>query len=109
MPLRRFATWAGVGAVVWAATYTAVGTAAGAAYRRYGHLGLITSLLLVGAAAGALAVRRRRRRPRAGTPASGPGARVPNEPSGEGEHDNEAADMDAPQPPAISSRGSSPC
>jgi membrane-associated protein len=44
MPLRRFALWAGVGAVLWATVYTSVGTAAGAAYREYRELGLLTTV-----------------------------------------------------------------
>ncbi|MBX6722964.1 MAG: DedA family protein, partial [Dactylosporangium sp.] len=62
MPFRRFALWAALGAVIWASVYTSLGAAAGAAYREYGHLGLITSVLLLGAAAGAMALRSRRAR-----------------------------------------------
>jgi membrane-associated protein len=67
MPFGRFAFWAALGAVIWASVYTSLGAAAGAAYREYGHLGLITTVLLLGAAAGAMALRshRARRRPRA--------------------------------------------
>jgi membrane-associated protein len=44
MPLRRFALWSGLGAVLWATVYTSVGTAAGAAYREYRELGLLTTV-----------------------------------------------------------------
>ncbi|MGH2603145.1 MAG: DedA family protein, partial [Dehalococcoidia bacterium] len=47
MPVRKFAFWSAVGAVVWATTYTAVGAAAGSAYRTYGHLGLALSVGLM--------------------------------------------------------------
>lgn len=59
MPLRRFAFWSGLGAVIWAATYTAVGAAAGSAYREFGHLGLATSAAIIAIAA-ILVVRTRR-------------------------------------------------
>ena len=62
MPFRRFAFWAGIGAIVWATAYTSVGAAAGAAYRRFGHLGLATSAALITAAAIVMAVRSRARR-----------------------------------------------
>ena len=62
MPFKRFAFWAGIGAIVWAGIYTAVGAAAGTAYRRFGHLGLATSALLITAAAIVMAVRSRARR-----------------------------------------------
>ncbi|MGH3683397.1 MAG: DedA family protein, partial [Natronosporangium sp.] len=59
MPLRRFAFWAGLGAVVWAATYTVIGTVAGTAYRQYGYLGLL-STLSVATGAGVVVLLRRR-------------------------------------------------
>lgn len=61
MPLRRFATWAGLGALAWAASYTAIGTAAGTAYREYGHLGLLVTLVIGIAAGGMIYLRRWRR------------------------------------------------
>jgi membrane-associated protein len=63
MPFKRFAFWAGIGAIVWAAVYTSVGAAAGTAYREFGHLGLATSAVLIAAAAITLALRSRARRP----------------------------------------------
>jgi len=63
MPLRRFAGWAGLGALAWAASYTAIGTAAGTAYREFGHLGLLLTLV-VGIGAGAVIYLRRWRRGR---------------------------------------------
>jgi membrane-associated protein len=65
MPLRRFAFWSGAGAVVWAAVYTSIGVAAGSAYREYGHLGLLTSVVLLTVAAAVVAIRSRRRANRA--------------------------------------------
>lgn len=68
MPLRRFAFWAGMGAVVWASVYTTIGTVAGAAYREYRGLGLLTTVAVVGASVVVVYVRRwlrRRRRRRA--------------------------------------------
>lgn len=61
MPLRRFTGWAALGAVVWAVTYVAVGAAAGTAYRQYGHLGLIASVVVIGGTPAVLAVRSRLR------------------------------------------------
>ncbi|WP_117211196.1 DedA family protein [Allorhizocola rhizosphaerae] len=60
MPFRRFAFWSGVGAVVWAVTYTTIGMLAGSAYREYGHLGLFTSVGLLAAGVVIMAVRSRR-------------------------------------------------
>lgn len=62
MPFKRFAFWAGIGAVVWAGVYTSVGAVAGTAYRHFGHLGLATSAALITAAAVVVAVRSRARR-----------------------------------------------
>jgi membrane-associated protein len=62
MPFKRFAFWAGIGALVWAGVYTSVGAAAGTAYRHFGHLGLATSTLLITATAIVVAVRSRARR-----------------------------------------------
>lgn len=62
MPPRRFVAWSALAAVVWAGTYTAIGGAAGEAYREYGDLGLFTSVGLLAAAGLALAVRSGRRR-----------------------------------------------
>ena len=62
MPLKRFAFWAGIGAIVWATVYTSVGAAAGAAYRQFGHLGLATSAAVITAAAIVMAVRSHARR-----------------------------------------------
>jgi membrane-associated protein len=62
MPVRRFAMWSGLGALVWAGTYTAVGATVGSAYREYGHLGLGVTLVLVLPTAVAMVLRRRRRR-----------------------------------------------
>jgi membrane-associated protein len=62
MPFRRFVTWASLGAVVWAACYTAIGTAVGTSYREHGHIGLITSVTVLGVVGAALAVRPGRRR-----------------------------------------------
>lgn len=62
MPFRSFALWSGIGAVVWATTYTSVGAATGAAYREYGHLGLATSGVFIVAAVVVIAVRSRARR-----------------------------------------------
>jgi membrane-associated protein len=80
MPLPRFAGWAGLGALLWAGSYTAVGTAAGAAYREFGHLGLLVTIVVL--AVGGVAVylrrwwRRRGRTARTGRtePGAGPGA-----------------------------------
>lgn len=58
MPLRRFAFWAGLGALIWATTFTAIGAAAGTAYRQYGHLGLLLTLVL-GVTAGTVLYLRR--------------------------------------------------
>jgi membrane-associated protein len=70
MPLRRFALWSGVGAVLWASVYTSVGTAAGAAYREYRELGLLTTIGVVLLSVVVILVRRLlRRRRAAGTPA----------------------------------------
>jgi membrane-associated protein len=76
MPLRRFATWAGIGALLWATVYTTLGTAAGAAYREYGELGLLTSVAVVVATVLVIYTRRLwrrwrrwRRRTRPGQPA----------------------------------------
>lgn len=65
MPLRRFAFWAGLGAVIWAACYTTLGTAAGTAYREYGYLGLVTTVTVSVAAGGVFYLRRWRGRWRA--------------------------------------------
>jgi membrane-associated protein len=62
MPFRRFALWAGIGAVVWATVYTGIGAAAGSAYRKFGHLGLAVSAGLIATAAIVMAVRSRARR-----------------------------------------------
>jgi membrane-associated protein len=64
MPLRRFAFWAGLGAVLWATVYTSVGTAAGAAYREYRELGLLTTLAVIVTSAVVVFVRRLLRRRR---------------------------------------------
>jgi membrane-associated protein len=64
MPLRRFALWAGAGAVLWAVVYTSLGTAAGAAYREYRGLGLLTTLAVICASAVVMYIRRWRRRRR---------------------------------------------
>jgi membrane-associated protein len=77
MPLVRFVAWSGLGALAWGATYTAVGTAAGAAYQRYGHLGLVTSVAVLGAVAALPAIRRVRRRRPAPRPAHRPTAPAP--------------------------------
>jgi membrane-associated protein len=71
MPLRRFARWAGLGALLWATVYTSIGTAAGAAYREYRELGLLTTLAVVMTSAVVVYVRRvlRRRREKASGPA----------------------------------------
>jgi len=61
MPLRRFASWAGLGALVWATTYTSVGALAGGAYRKYGNLGLLTSVFVIVSASVLWTVRARRR------------------------------------------------
>ncbi len=60
MPFRRFAFWSGIGAVVWALTYTTIGALAGTAYREYGHLGLFTSVGLLAVGVIIMAVRSRR-------------------------------------------------
>ncbi len=60
MPFRRFAFWSGLGAVVWALTYTTIGALTGSAYREYGHLGLLTSAALLASGVVILAVRSRR-------------------------------------------------
>lgn len=65
MPLKRFALWCGLGAVLWAITYTAIGAAAGAAYRQYGHIGLYTSLGITLAVIAVVFIRSRRRTPAA--------------------------------------------
>jgi membrane-associated protein len=62
MPLRRFAGWAGLGALTWAASYTAVGAAAGTAYREYGYLGLLSTIAVAGTAGTIIVLRRWRRR-----------------------------------------------
>jgi membrane-associated protein len=67
MPLRLFAFWAGMGALLWSTTYTAIGTAAGAAYREYRELSLLTTVAVIAAATIVILVRRiirRRRRAR---------------------------------------------
>jgi membrane-associated protein len=61
MPPRRFLAWSAVGAAVWAGTYTALGAAAGEAYRTYGNLGLLVTVAVVAAVGIAMAVRSRRR------------------------------------------------
>ena len=61
MRLRRFASWAGLGALVWAAAYTSVGALAGGAYRKYGNLGLATSALVIVSTSVLWTVRARRR------------------------------------------------
>jgi len=70
MPFRRFVTWASLGAVVWAACYTVIGTALGASYREHGHIGLITSVTVLGVVGAVLAFRpgRRRRNREVGPP-----------------------------------------
>jgi membrane-associated protein len=65
MPLRRFALWAGVGAVLWATVFTSVGTAAGAAYREYRELGLLTTIGVIVISMLVIAIRRFRHRRRA--------------------------------------------
>jgi membrane-associated protein len=67
MPLRRFASWAGLGALVWATTYTSVGALAGGAYRKYGNLGLLTSVFVIVSASVLWTVRAKRRAPAAPT------------------------------------------
>lgn len=64
MPLRRFVLFAALGAVTWACVYTAVGAAAGAAYREYRELGLLTTVGFVGLTLVVLLTRRLRRRRR---------------------------------------------
>lgn len=71
MPLRRFAFWAGMGALVWATVYTSIGTAAGAAYREYRGLGLLTTVAVVAISAVVVYVRRWLRRRRARAAAAG--------------------------------------
>jgi len=66
MPLRLFAFWAGMGALIWATAYTAIGTAAGAAYREYRELSLLTTLAVIVAAMVVIVVRRLLRRRRNG-------------------------------------------
>jgi len=69
MPLSRFAFWAGLGAVTWATVYTGIGTAAGAAYREYRGLGLLTTVAVIAASAVVLSARRwLRRRSRSTAP-----------------------------------------
>jgi membrane-associated protein len=69
MPLRRFALWAGLGAVLWATVYTSLGTAAGAAYREYRELGLVTTAGVIVISAVVILIRRLWRRRRAAAPA----------------------------------------
>lgn len=64
MPLRRFAFWTAVGAVLWATVYTSIGTAAGAAYREYRELGLLTTVAIILISAAVILVRRLLRRRR---------------------------------------------
>jgi membrane-associated protein len=65
MPVRRFAGWAALGALVWAITYTSIGAVAGSAYREHGHAGLLISAAVVSVGAVIFAVRARRARSRA--------------------------------------------
>lgn len=77
MPLRRFALFAGLGSIAWAATCTVIGTAIGAAYREYRELSLLTTLLVIAAGTLVLAARRLLRHRRGtGTAAGGEGAPV---------------------------------
>jgi membrane-associated protein len=72
MPLRRFAFWAALGVLAWASVYTAIGAAAGAAYREFQHLGLLTTVAAAAAAGGVFYLRRwRRGRHRGGRPETG--------------------------------------
>jgi membrane-associated protein len=77
MPARRFAFWSALGAVIWAATYTAVGAGAGAAYRQYGDLGLCSSVAVIAATGVVLGLRRRRNRRRGTAGAEPAGEPVP--------------------------------
>lgn len=65
MPLRLFALWSGAGALLWAAAYTSLGTAVGAAYREYRGLGLVITAVVIASSVLAVYLRRwlRRRRP----------------------------------------------
>jgi membrane-associated protein len=65
MPLRRFALWTGIGSVLWATVYTSLGTAAGAAYREYRELGLLTTVGVIVVSLLVVLVRRLLRRRRA--------------------------------------------
>lgn len=58
MPFRKFALWAGTGAVLWSVTYTALGTAIGAAYREYRGLGLLITLAVIAISAAVVFGRR---------------------------------------------------
>ncbi len=62
MPLRRFAGWAALGALVWAITYTSIGAVAGTAYRQHGQAGLLISAAVVSTGAVIFFVRSRRAR-----------------------------------------------
>jgi len=62
MPLRRFAGWAALRALVWAVTYTSIGAVAGSAYREHGHAGLLVSAAVVTTSALIFWVRARRAR-----------------------------------------------
>jgi membrane-associated protein len=88
MPLRKFALWAGTGAVLWSVAYTSLGTAIGAAYREYRGLGLLITLVVIVLSAAVVFGRRLLRRrvgpdvdleapipvePAASTPAAGRG------------------------------------
>jgi membrane-associated protein len=80
MPLRKFALWAGVGAVIWAVAYTSLGTAIGAAYREYRGLGLLISLAVISASAVAMYLRRWLHRRRDRAPVSLPDPRTDQRP-----------------------------
>jgi membrane-associated protein len=61
MPLRSFAGWAALGAVVWAIAYTSIGAATGTAYREHGHTGLLVSIAVVLTGGVVFTLRARRR------------------------------------------------
>jgi membrane-associated protein len=83
MPLRLFAFWAGVGALLWSGAYTAFGTAVGAAYREYRGLGLLITTVIVGVSALTVYIRRWLRRRRVSGSADGPRSdRQPDRPPG---------------------------
>jgi membrane-associated protein len=104
MPLRRFACWAGIGAIVWALVYVAVGAAAGTAYREYGHLGLGFSVLVIGGTAVLLGVRSRLRARAAAR--SGATPPQPAEPALVGSSADRTSIRRAPRTPAQTRAGS---